>query len=158
MIRHPPRSTRTNTLFPYTTLFRSGRRADGHRRLDNHTIHWVAVARAAGIALTWDDIDAISQAVPLRARVYPNGDADVNRFAACGGTQFEFRELLDAGLMNADIATAVPGGMRASCDEPRLAAAGTPDQAPGIAASAQETVVRTAWALFAAQERKRVES
>src|SRR3546814_2408562 len=68
----------------------------------NHTIHWVAVARAAGIALTWDDIDAISQAVPLLARVYPNGDADVNRFATCGGTQFVFRELLDAGLMRSE--------------------------------------------------------
>src|SRR5690554_3411112 len=61
----------------------------------NHTIHWVAVARAAGIALTWGDIDAISRAVPLLTRVYPNGEADVNRFAACGGTQFVFRELLD---------------------------------------------------------------
>src|SRR3546814_7938911 len=71
----------------------------------NHTIHWVAVACAAGIALTWDDIDAISQAVPLLARVYPNCDADVNRFATCGGTQFVFRELLDAGLMHDDIAT-----------------------------------------------------
>src|SRR3546814_17928137 len=83
----------------------------------NHTIHWVAVARAAGIALTWDDIDAISQAVPLLARVYPNGDADVNRFAACGGTQFVFRELPDARLMHADIATVVPGGMRAHCHD-----------------------------------------
>src|SRR3546814_788532 len=117
----------------------------------NHTIHWVAVARAAGIALTWDDIDAISQAVPLLARVYPNGDADVNRFAACGGTQFVFRELLDAGLMHADIATVVPGGMRAYCDEPRLAADGTLDHAPGIAASADETVVRPASAPFEAQ-------
>src|SRR3546814_11359094 len=104
----------------------------------NHTIHWVAVARAAGIALTWDDIDAISQAVPLLARVYPNGDADVNRFATCGGTQFVFRELLDAGLMHEDIATVVPGGMRAYCDEPRLAADGTLDHAPGIAARSEE--------------------
>ncbi|MFC3715416.1 phosphogluconate dehydratase [Luteimonas soli] len=117
----------------------------------NHTIHWVAVARAAGIALTWDDIDAISQAVPLLARVYPNGEADVNRFAACGGTQFVFRELLDAGLMHADIETVVPGGMRAYCDEPRLAADGSLDHAPGIATSADETVVRPASAPFEAQ-------
>src|SRR3546814_17588212 len=104
----------------------------------NHTIHWVAVARAAGIALTWDDIDAISQAVPLLARVYPNGDADVNRFAACGGTQFVFRALLDAGLMHADITTVVHSGMRAYCDEPRLAAHGKRDHAPGSAQSPSE--------------------
>ena len=84
----------------------------------NHTIHFVAVARAAGILLTWQDIDAIAQAVPLLARVYPNGDADVNRFHDVGGTAFVFRELLDAGLMHGDIPTVVPGGMRAYCDMP----------------------------------------
>ncbi|HVI57670.1 MAG TPA: phosphogluconate dehydratase [Luteimonas sp.] len=117
----------------------------------NHSIHWVAVARAAGIALTWDDIDAISQAVPLLARVYPNGEADVNRFAAAGGTQFVFRELLDAGLMHEDIATVVPGGMRAYCDEPRLGADGALDYAPGIERSADDTVVRPAASPFEAQ-------
>ena len=64
----------------------------------NHTIHWVAVARAAGITLTWDDIDELAQGVPLLARIYPNGAADVNRFAAAGGIPFVFRELLDGGL------------------------------------------------------------
>ena len=86
----------------------------------NHTIHFVAVARAAGILMTWDDIDAIARAVPLLARVYPNGDADVNRFADVGGTAFVFRELMDAGLMHDDIATIVPGGMRAYADTPHL--------------------------------------
>jgi phosphogluconate dehydratase len=86
----------------------------------NHTIHFVAVARAAGIVLTWEDIDAIAQAVPLLARVYPNGEADVNRFHDVGGTAFVFRELLDAGLMHDDIPTVVPGGMRAYCDTPML--------------------------------------
>ncbi len=117
----------------------------------NHTIHWVAVARAAGIALTWDDIDAISRAVPLLARVYPNGEADVNRFAAAGGTQFVFRELLDAGLMHEDVATVVPGGMRAYCDEPRLGDGGALDYAPGIGRSADEAVVRPVAAPFEAQ-------
>ena len=106
----------------------------------NHTIHWVAVARAAGIVLTWDDIDLISQTVPLLARVYPNGEADVNRFAAAGGTQFVFRELLDAGLMH-DLPTIVPGGMRAYCDEPR-SHDGKLDYAPGLATSVDEDVVR----------------
>jgi phosphogluconate dehydratase len=106
----------------------------------NHTIHWVAVARAAGIVLTWDDIDQISQTVPLLARVYPNGEADVNRFAAAGGIQFVFRELLEAGLMH-DLPTIVPGGMRAYCDEPR-SNDGQLDYVPGLAKSADESVVR----------------
>jgi len=116
----------------------------------NHSIHWVAVARAAGIVLTWDDIDAISQAVPLLARIYPNGDADVNRFAAAGGTQFVFRELLDAGLMHDDPLTVVPGGMRAYCDEPRLEN-GVLAYAPGLADSADDDVVRPVSRPFEAQ-------
>ena len=107
----------------------------------NHTIHWIAVARAAGVMLTWDDMDDLSQIIPLLARVYPNGDADVNRFAAAGGTQFVFRELIDAGLMHGDIATVVAGGMRAYCAEPRLTD-GRLDYAPGVATSADESVVR----------------
>lgn len=115
----------------------------------NHTIHWIAVARAAGIVLTWDDMDLISQTVPLLARVYPNGEADVNRFAAAGGTAFVFRELLDAGLMH-DIPTLVPGGMRAYCDEPRLQD-GRLTYAPGIAQSADEDVVRPVTRAFESQ-------
>ncbi|WP_411831897.1 phosphogluconate dehydratase [Pseudoxanthomonas mexicana] len=115
----------------------------------NHTIHWVAVARAAGIVLTWDDIDLISQTVPLLARVYPNGEADVNRFAAAGGTQFVFRELLDAGLMH-DLPTIVPGGLRAYCDEPRLVE-GRLAYAPGLAHSADEAVVRPVATAFEPQ-------
>lgn len=115
----------------------------------NHTIHWVAVARAAGIVLTWDDIDLISQTVPLLARVYPNGDADVNRFAAAGGIQFVFRELLEAGLMH-DLPTIVPGGMRAYCDEPR-SNDGQLDYVPGLAKSADESVVRPVAQAFESQ-------
>ena len=115
----------------------------------NHTIHFVAVARAAGIALTWDDIDDLSQAVPLLARVYPNGEADVNRFAAAGGTQFVFRELLDAGLMHDDLPTIVPGGMRAYTDEPRIDG-DTLAYAPGAAQSGDDAVVRTVAAPFEA--------
>ncbi|MDR7070720.1 phosphogluconate dehydratase [Pseudoxanthomonas japonensis] len=115
----------------------------------NHTIHWIAVARSAGIVLTWDDMDVLSQTVPLLARVYPNGEADVNRFAAAGGTQFVFRELLDAGLMH-DITTIVPGGLRAFCDEPRLQD-GKLAYAPGIAQSADEEVARPVSRAFEAQ-------
>jgi len=116
----------------------------------NHTIHWVAVARAAGIVLTWDDMDQISQTVPLLARVYPNGEADVNRFAASGGIAFVFRELMDAGMMHADLETIVPGGMRAYCDEPRLAD-GELAYAPGLAQSADDSVVRPVADAFEAQ-------
>ena len=65
----------------------------------NHSMHLVAIARSAGIILNWDDISDLSAAVPLLARVYPNGQADVNHFHAAGGTSCLFRQLLDAGLM-----------------------------------------------------------
>ena len=115
----------------------------------NHTIHWIAVARAAGVALTWDDMDQLSQVVPLLARVYPNGEADVNRFQAAGGVPFVFRELLDAGLMH-DLATVVPEGMRAFTREPRLEG-GVLTSVPAPAASGDDSVVRTAAAPFEAQ-------
>lgn len=71
----------------------------------NHTMHLVAIARAAGIIINWDDIADLSAAVPLLARVYPNGHADVNHFHAAGGTSCMFRQLLDTGLMHADAKT-----------------------------------------------------
>jgi phosphogluconate dehydratase len=78
----------------------------------NHLIHWVAVARAAGIVIDWDDFSALSDVVPLLTRVYPNGSADVNHFQAAGGPGFVIRELLDAGLMHPDARTVRPGGLR----------------------------------------------
>ena len=79
----------------------------------NHLIHWVAVARAAGILIDWTDFGDLSRATPLLARVYPNGSADVNQFQAAGGPGFVIRELLDAGFMHADVATVAEGGLRA---------------------------------------------
>ncbi len=78
----------------------------------NHLIHWVAVARAAGLTIDWDDFAALSGVVPLLTRVYPNGSADVNQFQAAGGPGFVIRELLDAGLMHEDVLTVRPGGLR----------------------------------------------
>jgi phosphogluconate dehydratase len=78
----------------------------------NHLIHWVAVARAAGIVIDWDDFSALSDVVPLLSRVYPNGSADVNQFQAAGGPGYVIRELLDAGFMHADVLTVRPGGLR----------------------------------------------
>ncbi|MEJ6022376.1 phosphogluconate dehydratase [Ramlibacter sp. PS4R-6] len=77
----------------------------------NHLIHWVAVARSAGITIDWNDFEALSQATPLIARVYPNGQADVNQFQAAGGPAYIIRELLDAGLMHADVLTVREGGI-----------------------------------------------
>jgi phosphogluconate dehydratase len=86
----------------------------------NHTLHLVAIARAAGIVIDWDDFDELSKVVPLLARVYPNGDADVNYFQAAGGPGFVIRELLDAGLIHEDVNTILGHGLRAHCKEPFL--------------------------------------
>ncbi len=77
----------------------------------NHLIHWVAVARAAGILIDWTDFSDLSHATPLLARVYPNGSADVNQFQAAGGPGFVIRELLEGGFMHADVASVVEGGL-----------------------------------------------
>lgn len=71
----------------------------------NHTIHWIAVARAAGILIDWQDFDELSSVIPLLSRVYPNGTADVNAFEEAGGPTFVIRELLSNGLMHADVMT-----------------------------------------------------
>ncbi len=86
----------------------------------NHLIHWVAVARSAGITIDWDDFAQLSAAVPLLARVYPNGSADVNQFQAAGGPGYVIRELLDAGLMHEDVLTVRAGGLREFTREPVL--------------------------------------
>ncbi|WP_370682568.1 phosphogluconate dehydratase [Comamonas sp. GB3 AK4-5] len=79
----------------------------------NHLIHWVAVARAAGMVIDWDDFSALSAVVPLLARVYPNGSADVNQFQAAGGPGYVIRELLAAGLMHGDVLTVHAEGLQA---------------------------------------------
>ena len=86
----------------------------------NHTIHLVAIAAAAGIRIDWNDFDALSHVVPLLARVYPNGKADVNQFQAAGGTGFVIRELLAAGLLHGDVETILGTGLAAYTQEPWL--------------------------------------
>ena len=66
----------------------------------NHALHIPAIARAAGIIIDWEDLDQLSSAVPLIARVYPNGSGDVNHFHAAGGIGYVIRELIDAGLLH----------------------------------------------------------
>jgi phosphogluconate dehydratase len=86
----------------------------------NHTIHLIAMARAAGIMIDWDDFDRLSSAVPLLARVYPNGSADVNHFHAAGGCGFVIRELIAAGLLHADARTVAGGTLETQTREPYL--------------------------------------
>jgi phosphogluconate dehydratase len=90
----------------------------------NHTLHLVAMARAAGISIDWNDFSDLSDAVPLLARIYPNGSADVNHFHAAGGMGFLIRELLQAGLMHEDVQTVVGRGLRAYTQEPWLSPEG----------------------------------
>ena len=83
----------------------------------NHTIHLIAIARAAGILIDWSDFDALAAVTPLLCRVYPNGPADVNHFHAAGGLGFVIRELLDAGLLHDDVRTVMGEGLRAYATE-----------------------------------------
>src|SRR5690606_27220935 len=86
----------------------------------NHAIHLVAIARAAGLAIDWDDLDALSRVTPLLARIYPNGNADVNHFQAAGGLGFAIRERLGAGLLHPDIACVHGGDLHRQAMEPWL--------------------------------------
>jgi phosphogluconate dehydratase len=87
----------------------------------NLLIHLIAMARAAGILLDWEDFAELSDATPLMARVYPNGLADVNHFHAAGGLGFMIGELLDAGLLHADTRTVVGDGLARYTREPKVA-------------------------------------
>lgn len=86
----------------------------------NHAIHLVAIARAAGIAIDWDDLDELSKVTPLLTRIYPNGSADVNHFHAAGGLGIVIGELLGAGLLHPDIACVHGGDLHQQAMEPWL--------------------------------------
>ena len=86
----------------------------------NHAIHIPAMARAAGVVFDWNDLSELSGAVPLLARVYPNGAGDVNHFHDAGGMGFVIGELLEAGLAHRDIATVWDGDLSAYAQEPGL--------------------------------------
>ncbi|EXL03200.1 phosphogluconate dehydratase [Aquamicrobium defluvii] len=107
----------------------------------NHTIHLIAMAAAGGIRLTWQDISDLSEAVPLLARVYPNGLADVNHFAAAGGMGFLIRELLDAGLLHEDVQTVWGEGLRAYAVEAKLGTDGSVVREAAPATSGDEKVL-----------------
>lgn len=86
----------------------------------NHTIHLIAIAKAAGIIINWEDFSDISAVVPLITRVYPNGAADVNHFHAAGGMGFVIRTLLDAQLLYEDVMTIAGNGLRRYTQEPKI--------------------------------------
>jgi phosphogluconate dehydratase len=130
----------------------------------NHTMHLVAIARAAGVQLTWDDLSELSAVVPLLARIYPNGSADVNHFHAAGGIGYLIRTLLAAGLLHEDVQTVVGPGLSRYGQEPRLSATGlgaTPDArgiewVEGPATSGDRDVLRPATDPFSADGGLRV--
>ena len=115
----------------------------------NHLIHWVAVARSAGILIDWSDFSELSGVVPLLSRVYPNGAADVNQFQEAGGPAFVIRELLDAGLMHEDVLSVAGDSLRPFATVPGLTAGGIGWTALP-AESGDDAVVRTVAAPFSA--------
>jgi len=119
----------------------------------NHLIHWVAVARAAGIVIDWDDFSELSDVVPLLTRVYPNGSADVNEFQAAGGPGFVIGELVGAGLMHADVLTVRAGGIGEFACIPSLVGDATDERAlrwTPAAPSKNDAVARPVSAPFSA--------
>jgi len=117
----------------------------------NHLIHWVAVARSAGILINWTDFSDLSGVVPLLARVYPNGSADVNQFQAAGGPSFVIRELLDAGLMHEDVISVGGDSLRPYTFVPHAVGQGGEVVRQALpAVSSDEGVVRGATAPFSA--------
>ncbi|WP_203300476.1 phosphogluconate dehydratase [Marinobacter sediminum] len=86
----------------------------------NHTIHWIAIARAAGIIIDWNDYAELSSVVPSMTRIYPNGQEDVNAFHEAGGTPFLIRELLNAGYLHNDVETVMGHGLERYTQGPEL--------------------------------------
>ena len=86
----------------------------------NQTIHIVAVARAAGIRINWDDFSNLSDVVPLLVRIYPNGPGDINDFEAAGGMAVLIRELLEAGFLHNDVQTVAGPGLEQYTSKPEL--------------------------------------
>ncbi|MEW6124931.1 MAG: phosphogluconate dehydratase [Pseudomonadota bacterium] len=110
----------------------------------NHTLHLVAMAAAAGIRLTWDDFSDLAEKVPLLARVYPNGKADVNHFHAAGGMAFVIRELLGAGLLHNDVQTVWGTGLDGYLREPGVEADDRLVWREGAAQSGDTAILRGA--------------
>jgi phosphogluconate dehydratase len=115
----------------------------------NHTLHLVAIARAAGIQLSWKEFDAVSKIVPLLVSVYPNGSEDINAFQRAGGTAFLFRELRQAGLLHDDVKTIMGDGLEAYECAPSFSESSSTDLAPDPSQSGKvawlNKVTESAW-------------
>ena len=114
----------------------------------NHTIHWIAIARAAGIVINWDDYADLSAVVPAMTHIYPNGEEDINAFHEAGGTGYLIRELLAGGFLHNDVHTVVGFGLERYARMPEL----KEDQlvwAPAVAESGNPEVLRSAGEPFA---------
>uniref|UniRef100_UPI0035BE41BD dihydroxy-acid dehydratase domain-containing protein n=1 Tax=Spongiibacter tropicus TaxID=454602 RepID=UPI0035BE41BD len=116
----------------------------------NHGIHLIAIARAAGFIINWSDLDALSRVVPLLARVYPNGQADINHFHAAGGSTLLFRQLMEAGLMHADAPSMWGQSMADYLQEPVLDGERLRWQ-PGVEESGDPAVIASVDAPFDAE-------
>ncbi|AKH69211.1 6-phosphogluconate dehydratase [Spongiibacter sp. IMCC21906] len=114
----------------------------------NHSIHWIAIARAAGIIIDWHDYEDLSHITPLLCRIYPNGTADINHFHAAGGTGFVISQLLNAGLLHGDVKTVWGEGLDHYSRMPTLAG-DTLQWQPVQTNSADEAVLRSADKPFA---------
>lgn len=121
----------------------------------NHTMHIIAMARAAGVIVNWDDMSDLSDVVPLITRIYPNGSADINHFQAAGGMSLLFRELLAAGLMHDDVLTITGEGLSAYTQEPFLES-GRVVWREGPQASLDSDVIATTQAPFSSNGGVRV--
>jgi len=86
----------------------------------NHTIHLIAIAKAAGIIIDWEDMSELSSFIPLITRMYPNGSADVNHFHAAGGMCYVIKTLLDHGLLHEDVMTIMGQGLRKFTKESKI--------------------------------------
>lgn len=116
----------------------------------NLLIHLIAMARAGGIILDWQDFSDLSDVVPLLARVYPNGLADVNHFHAAGGLGFMIKELLNAGFLHADTKTIAGAGLETYAQEPFLSDEGGLTFRPTPKETLNAAIVRPASAPFQA--------
>jgi phosphogluconate dehydratase len=107
----------------------------------NHTLHLVAIARAVGIDLTWQDMDRLSSVVPLLLRVYPNGSADINDFQDAGGMAFLIRELRAGGLLNEDVSNLLGDTLDPYCHAPELKGSGEVEWQEPVRRSRREDVL-----------------
>ncbi|HEX6832309.1 MAG TPA: phosphogluconate dehydratase [Rudaea sp.] len=122
----------------------------------NHLLHLIAIAAAGGIELRLEDFDELSRVVPLLARVYPNGSADVNHFEAAGGMGFLIAQLIDAGLIHEDVQTIWGTGLDGYRVHARLGADGKVERVPARESSGDPNVLRPASEPFRADGGLRV--